>query len=231
MALADEIRSLRDRVLADLDFSHDYYTDTKTAWRLVLKAIASGDEFTNQNAITGTVTTQVDLAAKAHGYIAEQLNEATFQQFIAIFEHFLFELLRLWLTAYPESLGGKKVDFKVVLDPPDKDSITSLVVRKELNEVLYDRPAGWFDYLESKAKLGCPSVDEIERIAEAKASRDVLVHGRGIANKTYESKAGNLARCKDGDRIAITDQYHRETWGLLRRVILDTSNAGIAKVS
>jgi len=105
------------------------------------------------------------------------------------------------------------------------------VVRKELNEVLYDRPTGWFDYLESKARLGCPSVDEIERIAEAKASRDVLVHGRGIAGKAYESKAGNLARWKDGDRIAITDQYHRETWGLLRAVISDISNAGIAKVT
>jgi len=116
------------------------------------------------------------------------------------------------------------------LDAPDKDAITSLVVRRELNEVLYDRPAGWFDYLESKAKLGCPSVAEIERIAEAKASRDVLVHGRGIAGKTYESKAGNLARWKDGERIAITDQYHRETWSLLRKVIADVSNAGIAKV-
>jgi len=116
------------------------------------------------------------------------------------------------------------------LDAPDKDAITSLVVRRELNEVLYDRPAGSFDYLESKAKLGCPSVAEIERIAEAKASRDVLVHGRGIVGKTYESRAGNLARWKDGERIAITDQYHRETWSLLRKVIADVSNAGIAKV-
>jgi hypothetical protein len=31
MALADKIRSLRDRVLADLNAAHDYYTDTKTA--------------------------------------------------------------------------------------------------------------------------------------------------------------------------------------------------------
>ena len=133
------------------------------------------------------------------------------------------------MTAYPESLGGKKVDFKVILDAPDKDSITSYVVRKELNEVLYDRPTGWFDYLESKAKLGCPSGRRSTHIAEAKASRDVLVHGRGIAGKTYESKAGTLARWKDGERIAITDQYHRETWSLLRKVIADVSNAGIAK--
>ncbi|MEJ7638228.1 MAG: hypothetical protein WKF75_09710 [Singulisphaera sp.] len=231
MVLADEIRALRDRALTDLDSAHDYHTDTNTAWQLVHELISNGHEFIVRSTITGTVTTQADLAAKAHGYVAKELNEATFQQFLAIFEHFLFELLRLWLTAYPESLGGKKVDFKAVLDAPDKESITSLVVGKELNEVLYDRPTGWFDYLESKAKLGCPSFDEIERIAEAKASRDVLVHGRGIVGKTYESKAGNRARYQDGDRIAITDQYHRETWDLLRGVISDISNAGIAKVS
>ena len=55
-----------------------------------------------------------------------------------------------------------------------------------MNEVLYERPSGWFAYLETKVKLGCPSGEEIERIAEAKASRDVLLHKRGIAGKTYD---------------------------------------------
>lgn len=56
--------------------------------------------------------------------MAEQLAEATFQQFIAIFENYFFDLLRLWLMAYPQSLVGKKVDFKAILDAPDKDAIT-----------------------------------------------------------------------------------------------------------
>jgi hypothetical protein len=32
MVLAGDIQMLRDRVLADLNKSHDYYTDTKLAW-------------------------------------------------------------------------------------------------------------------------------------------------------------------------------------------------------
>jgi hypothetical protein len=185
MALADEIRALRDRVLADLDSAHDYFMDTKTAWRLVKEMIDDGRTFAIRNPTTGTLITQADLATKARGYVAEQITEATFQQFVSIFENFFFDLLRLWLTAYPQSLGGKKVDFKAVLDAADKAEITELVVRKELNEILYDRPAGWFAYLEDKVKLGCPSEQEKERIAEAKASRDVLVHNRGIASRTY----------------------------------------------
>jgi hypothetical protein len=216
--------------LADLNAAHDYYTDTKIAWRIVQKFVRSGGAFSSRSMATGTVTTQAELAGKARGYVVEQLAEATFQQFISIFENYLFDLLRLWLVAYPQNLIGKKVDFKAVLDAPDKDAIALLVVNKELNEISYDRPAGWFAYLEDKAKLGCPIPDEIEKIAEAKAARDVLVHSRGIAGKAYESKAGKLARCQDGQKIDIPEHYHRETWELIRKVITDISNAAIAKV-
>jgi hypothetical protein len=229
MALAADITALRDRALADLSAAHDYYTDTKIAWDIVRRFIDSGQTLSVRNMTTGTVTTHVELAGKSRGYVAEQLAEATFQQFISIFENYFFDLVRLWLTTYPKSLSGKKVDFKDVLDAPDKDAITARVVSKEVNEILYDRPTGWFDYLEDKAKLGCPTQDEIARIAEAKASRDVLVHNRGVASKTYESKAGTLGRYKDGQRIDIPEHYHRQTWELLCKVVSDLSGAAIAK--
>jgi len=85
MALADDIASLRDRVLADLNAAHDYYTDTKIAWDIVRRVIAAGHTFSIRNMSTGTVTTQADLAGKARGYVAEQLAEATFQQFVVNF--------------------------------------------------------------------------------------------------------------------------------------------------
>jgi hypothetical protein len=102
MALPDDIRVLRDRVQADLNGAHDYYTDTKIAWDLVRRVIAAGHTFSVRNMTTGTVTTQVELASKAREYVAEQLAEATFQQFISIFEDFFFDLLRLWA----DSNGG-----------------------------------------------------------------------------------------------------------------------------
>jgi hypothetical protein len=180
---------------------------------------------------TGTIATQEDLENRARGYIAGPLAEMTFQQFLSIFESFFFDLLRIWLTAYPGSLGKKMVDFKTILELPDKDAVTGLVVRKELTEVLYDRPAEWFAYMEDKAKLGRPTADEIERIAEAKASRDVLIHNMGIANKLYESKAGRRARFREGERLDIPEDYHRETWELLRKVASDVADAAIAKTS
>ena len=231
MALADDIQALRRRVLRELNDAHDYYTDTKVGWRMVQQVVKAGRNFTIRNSATGTATTQTDLVNKARAYITGQLAEATFQQFISLFENFFFDFLRLWLMAYPHSLSGKKVDFKAILEASDKDAITLLVVNKELNEVLYERPAGWFAYLEEKVKLSCPSADEIDRIAEAKASRDVLAHNRGVAGKTYELKAGKLARYTQGDRIEVPQQYHREIWELLRKVIADISNAAAVKIS
>ncbi len=230
MALANDIQTLRDRAIADLTAAHDYYTDTKTAWDIVRQVIATGLTFAIQNLTTGTVTTQVELSGKARSYVAEQLTEATFQQFVTIFENFFFDLLRLWLVAHPKSLGAKTVEFRKILEAPDKAAITLHVVNHEVNEILYERPKEWFAYLDDKVKLGCPTEAEIDKIVEAKASRDVLVHNRGVANKMYESKAGKLARYTDGQRIDIPEHYHRETWELLRKVITAIASAAIAKV-
>ena len=230
MTLSEEIQAIRDRALSDLNSAHDYYADTKDAWKLVKKVIADGQTFTLSNWVTGTTTTEAELVIKSRGYVSEQLIEATFQQFVTLFESFFFDLLRLWLTAYPQSLGGKKLDFKSVLEAADKDAITQLVVAKEVNEILYDRPSGWFAYLEDKVRLGCPSADEIGRIAEVKASRDVLVHGKGIAGAAYLAKAGKLARFREGERIEISEPYHRGAWELIRKVVADVSDAAVAKV-
>ena len=185
--------------------AHDYYTDTKLAWRITKDAVSAGLTTLSVSDVTGSVTSPDSLVSKAADYVAKQLAWDTFQQFIAHFEAFYLDFLRLWLTAYPRSLGKKQVDFQSILDLPDRDAIIDLVVGRELNEVLYDRPTRWFAYLEEKTKLGCPTPDEIDRIAEAKATRDVLIHNRGIANRTYESKTGQLARFKDGDRLDIPE--------------------------
>jgi hypothetical protein len=229
VALADDLRALRGRALTDLNAAHDYYAETILAWDLAQEVIAAGRTFALRNAATGTVTTETDLVRKARAYVAGQLAEATFQQFLSIFESYFFDLLRLWLRAYPHSLGNKDVKFQAILDAPDKDAITSLVVAEEVVKILYRRPADWFAYLEDRAKLGCPTAEEVERLAEAKASRDVLVHERGVANATYEAKAGKFARFKAGERIEIPEKYHRDAWELLRKVVADVSDAALKK--
>jgi hypothetical protein len=118
---------------------------------------------------------------------------------------------------------------KTILELKDSETVIRHVVNKKVSAILYDRPASWFAYLEDLAKLGCPCEDEIGRIAEAKASRDVLIHNRGIVNPIYIAKSGSFARFKEGERVAISPQYHSEIWKLIRKLVEDTSTAALTK--
>lgn len=145
MSLASDLMALRDHVLAELTAAHDNYADTRIAWRIVRKVVKTGGRFTTRNQVTGTQAAEAELISKAGGYIKKELAQATFQLFNSIFESFFFDLLRLWLTAFPQNLIGKKVDFKAILDATDKEAIIQFAIGKELNEVLYERPTAWFE--------------------------------------------------------------------------------------
>jgi hypothetical protein len=231
MALADDIRDLGSRTLSALDASHDYYTYTKRVWRLLQQIVKEGRRFTFRNMTTGSKVDEQGLLGRAQLYLTDYLVTSTFQHFVSLFEDFFFELLRLWLVAHPGSLSKKQVEFGAVLKAPDRAAFVLAVVEKELNDLKYERVADWFAYLGRLVKLGCPGAADIERLAEIKASRDILVHNRGIANAIYVSKAGSRARCADGEQLEISEQYHRESWETIRKVIQEMSAAAARKAS
>lgn len=230
MALIDEITRLRDDSISLLDASHDYYAHTKHAWRLVQQMVRQGHTFNIRNQVTGNTVNQTELSGLARDYIKGYLVSATFQHFVSSFEQFMVDLLRVWLTEYPRNLSRKKLNFQTVLEAPNKDEIVYAVVQKEVLEIGYQRVADWFAYLEKIAQLGCPNQDQIERIAEIKASRDVLVHNNGIANSIYVDKSMGRHRFADGDNLELPELYHSDSWKLLRQVVTDLANAGINKL-
>lgn len=100
---------------------------------------------------------------------------------------------------------------------------------KEFNELKYERLSEWFAYFNRLARLGCPPTEDIDKLAEIKASRDIFVHNNGIVNETYVAKAGNLARGTVGQRLDIPEHYHRSSWETIRNVVCQVSTAAIAK--
>jgi len=229
MALADDLRALADRSLAALNEGHNYFTFSKRVWQLLQKDTKKGRKVSFHNPATGAKVDEEKLYVLAPHYVAEYLRTSTFQHFVSLFEDFFFDLLRLWLAAYPGSLAKKQIEFGTVLQAPDKATVTFAVVDRELNELKYERVAGWFAYLEQLTKLGCPTAAEVNRLAEIKASRDILAHNKGIANAIYVAKAGKLARCKEGEPLEIPEQYLRESWETIRKVVRDVSAAAVKK--
>jgi hypothetical protein len=229
VALTDSIQDLAARSSEALNRGHDYYTYTERIWRLVKEAVDEGRRFTFRNSATRSRVSERTLMARRPEYIGGYLRSSTFQQFVSLFEDYVFDLLRLWLAAHPQSLLRKQVEVSVVLNAPDKAAILLAVADKELNELKYGRVADWFAYLHRLVRIDCPSVDEIERLAEIKASRDILVHNKGIVNATYLSKAGGRARFRDDEQLELPEDYHRGSWELIRKVVQDVSQAAIQR--
>lgn len=230
MTLAEGIRDLASRSLSALEASHNFYSDTVVVWRLMQQTVQAGRKFTIRTSTLGTVVDEQVLIGLAENYIREYHASFTFQHFVALFEDWFFDLLRLWLLVYPESLARKQIEFRTVLQSADKAAITLAVVDKELNELKYKRVSEWFEYLDKLVHLGAPTAEEIGRLSEMKAARDVLVHNKGLANATYEAKAGAFARFQVGEMLEIDERYHRESWQTIGNVIRDVSSSANQKL-
>lgn len=229
MTLAADLRELASRSLGALNEGHDYFTFSRRVWWLLQKDIKAGRQVTFRNRVTGTAADQEVLFQLSLDYVTDYLAAAAFQHFVSLFEDFFFDLLRLWLATYPGSLAKKQIEFGAALQAPDKVALTLAVVDRELNELTYERVADWFAYLERLTKLGHPRAGEVEQLAEIKASRDILAHNKGIANTIYVSKAGRLARGKAGEPLVISEQYLRESWETIRKVVRNVSAAAVKK--
>lgn len=230
MTLTTKLIQIRKDILLSLDASHNYYAHTKSAWRLVQQIVLRGHEVSIRNLATGHTVEGTELPGLAQEYVTGHLMSATFQDFVSHFERFTFEFLHAWLTEYPRNLSGNALKFQTVLDATDKNEIIANVVEKEIVGLAYKRVADWFAYLEKKASIGYPTQNQIKEIAEIKAARDVLVHNNGIANATYINKSMELARFAEGEQIILTENYHRESWELIKQIIEDVTNAGINKL-
>jgi hypothetical protein len=228
--LADDIRATRDQTLSLLNDTHDYFTYTKRSWRILQAAVLrDGMRFILRNQATNSTVDQNDLLARAQRYVSVDLSSATLQQFVSTFESYLMAVLRLWLRAYPAAVSARQVKGEQILALPDKGAIVDALIDKELQDVLYDRPANWFKYLNGRVALGCPTDGEVQQFAEIKATRDVLVHGGGVATSIYADKAGPLARAVPGQPLDVPEPYHRASWELIGKLVHDIGTTMAAR--
>lgn len=231
MSLGDDIRAVAERADRDLNAAHDYFEHSRLVWRFFESSPGAEEHPAYTNRATSTTVTRDDLVQLSQNYTREYLTVFTFQKFVSLFEGFVFDLLRLVLVHNPRQLAKKQVEFSAILNAADRDQVILAVVNKELNELKYERPREWFEYPNRTVRLDCPTAEEVEAVAEIKASRDVLEHNAGVANAIYLGKAGRRARYQPGEQLEIPDAYFRESWELLKKVIRDLSGAAIARFS
>lgn len=145
------------------------------------------------------------------------------QQQVALFEDFFFDMLRNLLADQPLRLPSKRqIEYSVIVNSRTKDEIVSALIERELNEIKYKNVGEWFKYLKSLVSECSVSDSDLGRIAEAKATRDLLVHNAGIVNDIYMQKAGQCTRFNVGETVSVTGDYTLDTWQLFSRVLITT---------
>jgi hypothetical protein len=191
MAIADEIDALAVRTQRNLDDLFNFGEHNDLIWEHFEAEVRKGKTLKARTIQTSTEVTEQDLISLYPRYQTTYVQGLGFVQLTTVFEAFLFDFLRLLLTNDPRHLAQEKqIKVGVALSAADRGGLVLLIAERELNDLKYDRPKAWFDYLNRIVKLGCPAEDEIERIAEMKAARDLLIHNSGLVNKTYLDKAG-----------------------------------------
>ncbi len=231
MAIADDLRIIAERANRDLDAIHDYVEHTKIVWVSFEYHVRLGHAVSLMNPATGTIVDEAGLVQLAPLYVRKYLLTLTFRQFIATFEAFFFDFLHRILQHNPWQFAKNRLEFETVLKANDRDEIIAGVLRKQLNELKYENVRDWFDALNKTVKLNCPTADEIDSLAEMKATRDLLEHNGGIANETYIRKAGTKARYAAGEQIEIDGDYHVASWQLVKKVVADLADTATAKLT
>ena len=222
MPLRDDIERIRDGAILTLNDAHDYFIYTRDAWRSLQQDVQRhGKTLLWRNLSTNSYITERDVSARAQGYIELELAASTLQQFVSIFENFLFDSARAWILTYPERISKRQLNGRDILALPDKPAIIDALVEKELKDVFYDRPANWFEYIRTMVNIAAPTTVEAGQFAEIKATRDVLVHGQGIANAYYVDKSGRLARVEPGRPLDVPGPYHQSSWELICKLVRD----------
>jgi hypothetical protein len=232
VGIEDEIDALATHTQNDLDDLFNFGAQNDLIWEDFAKRVRKGHTLTTRIIETETEVTEQNLINLYPRYKITYLHGLSFVQLTSVFEAFLFDFLRLLITNDPRHLAQKKqIEVGVALSVADRGALVLLIADRELNELKYDRPRAWFDYMSKIVKLGCPTKDEIERIAEMKAVRDLLIHNSGVVNKTYLDKAGTKARYAVGDPVVMDRPYFNDCWVLAKKLVDDVAAAAKRRLS
>ena len=221
MTIIQEIAILGRESINQIEALQDFHVFTGYSYDRFRKMVEAGHVLgTVTNARTQTNVQVTELAETLLVYLDNDLPRVILYQAVSNFETFFFTFLSLLLTNNAHPLArNRQVSVDEVLGHPTKDSLVSALIDRELHEVQYKNVQGWFAYLARVMKI--PDVDDaqIGRLAEAKASRDVLAHNAGVANEIYRHKSGHLARAGVGEPLPVTRLYVYDTSDFLKDLI------------
>jgi len=194
------------------------------SYQLFIESVKKGSKYTATGLLNKTFN-QDYIKQKIESYEKEYLIKLVFQHCVSIFEFWFYDILKIILKDNENRINQKrKIDVSTILSAHSIEDLKNIIVETELNELTYKKLTEWIDYLAKFVNFDAPPEDEILKLIEIKASRDILVHNNGIINSIYIEKSGSLARGKDGEIIPVTPEYLNESLAIIKNIISNISN-------
>lgn len=127
-------------------------------------------------------------------------------------EAFIQDCVSVVACAHPKKLSiladKSGVPIDLVLENEDRDDLIRRFVALKCEGLMFAKPR---DYLEKASKVLSIELEPktVSAYIEIKASRDIIVHGGGVANKVYVEKSGSAARVELGEELEINLDYFK----------------------
>jgi hypothetical protein len=156
------------------------------------------------------------------------LFESLISSIISRVEAFLIECLEIAVSTHPGKLSvlmddRQGVPLDVFLAGSTKEDILAEMVRLKAENLTYLPPAKYIERLEKVLSIELQDF-VVKDFIEAKASRDIIVHGTGIINSTYLAKAGERARGKLQEQLSVDVKYFQHVVVTAKRLSGDIAH-------
>lgn len=168
----------------------------------------------DKTAIQSTRTYRKEELLSKYQYLAfHQLSVNALVQLVTIVETMLGDIVRAVVVRYPQKLGGKRsLPIQTVLESTSLEEVHLRATDALLNELAYKSPNEFADSVQQLLSVNLLECPAFHRYMEVKATRDIFIHNRGIANDVYVRKAGTPARVKSGMALPADIHYFLESY-------------------
>lgn len=164
--------------------------------------------------LDGTRTYNKEQLLQKYQYLAfNQLSINALIQLVTLVETMLSDVVRAVILEFPEKIGGKRsIQVQSVLESSTIEEVQLRATDTVLNELAYKSSREFAESLHGLISINLLECPHFHKYVEVKATRDIYVHNRGIANDVYVRKAGSHVRCKSGMKLPVDIQYYLESY-------------------
>src|SRR3989338_3444248 len=166
----------------------------------------------DKTAIPSTRTYRKEQLLSKYQFLAfHQLSVNALVQLVTIVETMLGDVVRAVVVHYPQKLGGKRsLSIKTVLESTSLEEVHLRATDALLNELAYKSPPEFAESIQQLLSVNLLECPAFHRYMEVKATRDIFIHNRCVANDVYVRKASSHARVKSGMDLPADIQYFLE---------------------